>query len=105
SSSSTASSSNASGAPTSYKWKKTFEATAYTGGGTTASGLAAKVGRIAVDPRVIPLGSQLYVSGYGYCVAADTGGAIKGNIVDLYFNTYSECVNFGRKNVTVYLVD
>lgn len=104
SSSSSASSSNASDAPTSYKWKKTFEATAYTGGGTTASGLAAKVGRVAVDPKVIPLGSELYISGYGYCTAADTGGAIKGNIVDLYFNTYSECVNFGRRNVTVYFI-
>lgn len=103
-SSSSSTSSSSTGAPTSYKWKKTFEATAYTGGGTTASGLAAKVGRVAVDPKVIPLGSELYISGYGYCVAADTGGAVKGNIVDLYFNTYSECINFGRRNVTVYLI-
>lgn len=78
-----------------------MEATAYSGGGTTASGLAARVGRVAVDPRVIPLGTKLYISGYGYCVAADTGGAIKGNRVDLYFNTESECIQFGRRQVTV----
>lgn len=88
-----------------------MQATAYYGGGITASGLPAAVGRVAVDPRVIPLGTRMYIETadgsliYGYAVAADTGGAIKGNIVDLYFNTYQECVNFGRRAVKVYILD
>jgi 3D (Asp-Asp-Asp) domain-containing protein len=68
------------------------------------------VGYVAVDPKVIPLGSKLYIttpSGnivYGMAVAADTGGAIKGNKIDLYYNTYSECVQFGRRTCTVYVL-
>ncbi len=74
------------------------------GYGITASGIRAQYGVVAVDPRVIPLGTKLYVEGYGYCVAADTGGAIKGNKIDLCFNSYSEAVNYGRKNVMVYVL-
>ncbi len=74
------------------------------GYGITASGIRACYGVVAVDPRVIPLGTRLYVEGYGYCIAADTGGAIKGNKIDLCFNSYSEAVNYGRKNVTVYIL-
>ncbi|MCD7778759.1 MAG: G5 domain-containing protein [Clostridiales bacterium] len=74
------------------------------GYGITASGIKAQYGVVAVDPRVIPLGTKLYVEGYGYCVAADTGGAIKGNKIDLCFNSYSEAVNYGRRNVTVYVL-
>ncbi|MGN1031183.1 MAG: 3D domain-containing protein [Butyricicoccaceae bacterium] len=91
-------------APVSASRVITMEATAYSGGGTTASGMAAAVGRVAVDPRVIPLGTRLYISGYGYCVAADTGGAIKGNRVDLYFNSNSQCIQFGRRQVKVYVL-
>lgn len=92
----------------------TCESTAYTSdrgdsGTTTATGL--KVSRdpngystVAVDPRVIPLGTKLYIEGYGLAIAADTGGAIKGNIVDVYFNTYEECVNWGRRYVNVYIL-
>lgn len=89
------------------------EATAYTCPGyvgTTATGTTARVGAIAVDPRVIPLGSKLYIVTndgayiYGYCTAEDTGGAIKGNIVDLYFNTWDECIQFGRRACTVYVL-
>ncbi len=89
------------------------EATAYTCvgyTGTTATGTTARVGAIAVDPRVIPLGSRLYIVTndgayiYGYCTAEDTGGAIKGNIVDLYFNTWDECIQFGRRACTVYVL-
>lgn len=90
----------------------TVEATAYSGGGITASGMAAQVGRIAVDPRVIPLGSRLYITSadgtswvYGTAVAADTGGAIKGNRIDLYFNSESECINFGRRSAKVYVLN
>lgn len=93
-----------SGAPGSASRVIRMEATAYSGGGTTASGLAARVGRVAVDPRIIPLGTKLYISGYGHCVAADTGGAIKGNRVDLYFNSESQCIQFGRRQVTVYVL-
>ena len=70
----------------------------------TASGMAAAVGRVAVDPRVIPLGTRLYIEGYGYAVAADTGGAIKGNRIDLYMDSESACNSFGRRNVTVHVL-
>lgn len=71
----------------------------------TATGVRAKRGIIAVDPRIIPLGTSLYVSGYGRGLAADTGGAIKGNSVDLCFDTYEEAVKFGRRRVEVYILD
>jgi 3D (Asp-Asp-Asp) domain-containing protein len=53
------------------------------GSGTTATGTGVYKGIVAVDPRVIPLGTRMFIPGYGYGVAADTGGAIKGNIIDL----------------------
>lgn len=86
-----------------YTRKETFEATAYTGGGRTASGTRARVGEIAVDPRVIPLGTTVYVEGFGVRVAEDTGGAIKGHIIDIYMSSGAECRRWGRRNVTVYL--
>lgn len=79
--------------------------------GITASGMKACYGTVAVDPRVIPLGTRLYIEAsdgsfvYGECIAADTGGAIKGNKVDLFFPSHSEALNFGRKNVDVYILD
>lgn len=81
------------------------------GYGITASGMQARVGVVAVDPRVIPLGTRLYIEAvdgswvYGYAVAGDTGGAIKGNRIDLFFNTRSECVQFGRRTARVYILD
>jgi len=78
--------------------------------GITATGTRAKVGTIAVDPRYIPLGTKVYVEGlygaknYGYAVAEDTGGAIKGEIIDLYFNTHRETVNWGRQQVNIYIL-
>lgn len=81
------------------------------GYGITASGTYAQYGTVAVDPRVIPLGTRMFIESadgsfvYGYCVAEDTGGAIKGNKVDLFFNTNSECMQFGRRNVNVYILD
>ena len=91
----------------------TASATAYTAkaGAHTASGRVVSVGCVAVDPKVIPLGSKLYITTtngkivYGMAVAADTGGAIKGNKVDLFYNTYNECVQFGRRNCTVYVLN
>ena len=62
-----------------------MKATAYSGGGYCANGKRCKVGRVAVDPNVVPLGTWLYVKGYGFCQACDTGGAIKGKRIDLYF--------------------
>lgn len=81
--------------------------TAYNGdgwGNMTASGMTTFVGMVAVDPKVIPLGTVLYVEGYGLAIAGDTGGAIKGNKIDLFFNTKSECTQFGRRPKTVYVL-
>lgn len=86
------------------------ESTAYTGGGRTATGTVpvrapGGISTVAVDPSVIPLGTLLYVDGYGYAVAEDTGGAIKGNIIDVYVNTQDEGIQWGRKyNIAVYIV-
>jgi 3D (Asp-Asp-Asp) domain-containing protein len=85
------------------------EATGYApnvdGVGTrTATGDQAGYGIIAVDPRVIPLGTKLYVPGYGFGVAADTGGAIKGNRIDLCYNTGDEAIQWGRRDVTITIV-
>jgi 3D (Asp-Asp-Asp) domain-containing protein len=91
-----------------------LEATAYYpgpnnyGGGvgpTTAIGMSARYGVVAVDPSVIRLGSHLHIDGYGYAVAGDTGGAIRGNRIDLCFNTYDEAIGFGRRTVKVYILD
>ena len=80
--------------------------TAYTGGGVTATGISCVrkpfgLSTIAVDPDVIPFNSAVYVEGYGYAIAADCGGAIKGNKIDVYFDSESECSNWGVRNVTV----
>lgn len=72
--------------------------------GYTFTGLRAQKGIIAVDPSVIPLGTRLYVPGYGEGLAADIGGAIKGNKIDLFYPTYQEAINWGRRKVTVYIL-
>lgn len=59
---------------------------------------------IAVDPSVIPLGSMVEVSGYGIAIAGDTGGAIKGNIIDCHFSTVEQCIQWGRRSVTVTII-
>ena len=91
-----------------------LEATAYYsgpnnyGGGIgprTAIGLLAQRGVVAVDPSVIPLGSHLFIDGYGYAIAGDTGGAIQGMRIDLCFNSYDEAISFGRRTVKVYILD
>lgn len=90
---------------TASSYKITVVATAYAPGAgagyITATGARARKGIIAVDPRVIPLGTKIYVPGYGYGIAADTGGAIKGNRIDVCFNTRQEAVNWGRRTVTI----
>lgn len=59
---------------------------------------------IAVDPRVIPIGTRVFVEGYGYATAEDTGGAIKGNKIDVYLHTVADCYNWGRRTVNVYIL-
>ncbi|MEI7833712.1 MAG: 3D domain-containing protein [bacterium] len=80
-----------------------MEATAYTPWdpgcyGKTCTGDIARRGVIAVDPRVIPLGTRVYVEGYGMAVALDTGGAIKGNIIDVCVDTNAEANRWGRQH-------
>lgn len=87
-----------------YTKKITVKAYSYTGGGRTASGKPAAVGRIAVDPSVIPLGTKVYVEGYGFAEACDTGGNIKGNTIDVYFNSTSQCYSWGCRHVTIYIL-
>ncbi len=107
-----------------YDRKVTMEATAYTAGfestgkrpgdpgyGVTRSGTRVRPGVVAVDPRVIPLGTKLYVESldgtrsYGYSTAEDTGGAIKGNRIDLYFENLGAAQRYGRRDVRVYILD
>ena len=104
-------------ATTRYSYVLDMLATAYTygengpWGNVTATGKPVQVGRVAVDPKVIPLGSRLYITYpngnvcYGFAVAEDTGGAIKGNRIDLFFETRDEVYSFGRRNVKVYVLD
>lgn len=100
---------NRGGESINYKEKLNCVATAYSGDRTTATGRSpvrnpGGMSTIAVDPSFIPLGSKVYVEGYGYAIAADTGGAIKGNIIDLFLNSSSECWSWGRRPVTVLVV-
>ncbi len=110
----------ASGQTLTYSRKIQVTATAYDtspgengGYSRTALGLKPGYGIVAVDPRVIPLGTKLYIESpdggaswsYGVCIAGDTGGAIKGNRIDLCYNTQGECIQFGRRSATVYVLD
>ncbi len=94
-----------------YTKELTLEATAYTDipgdrwEGITASGMPTFVGMVAVDPKVIPLGTILYVEDYGIAIANDVGGAIKGYDIDLFMNTSKEVYNFGRRNKQVYILE
>ncbi len=78
--------------------------------GQTATGMKPAYGVVAVDPRVIPLGTKLYIEAvdgswvYGYAIAGDTGGAIKGNKIDLFYHTAAECRQFGRRQAKVYIL-
>lgn len=99
-----------SGSPLKYKKKLVVQSTAYALHGTTATGVKpvynpGGISTIAVDPRVIPLGSLVYVEGYGLARAADTGGAIKGNIIDVYFTSNERCIQWGRRyGLNAYIV-
>lgn len=97
----------------SYSKVLTGSATAYTAssGALTSTGVPAYVGGVAVNPNIIPYGSKLYIVAdgytYGYATAVDTGGALMSGtaLVDLYMSTYDECINFGRRNVKVYILN
>ena len=86
-----------------YSRKLVVKAYAYTGGGRTAMGTRARVGEIAVDPSVIPLGTNVYIEGVGPRRAEDTGGNIKGNTIDIYMDTQSQCLSWGARYVTIYI--
>jgi len=80
-------------------------ATAYSLDGRTATGTRPGPGTVAVDPAVIPLGTRLYVEGYGYGRAEDVGSAIKGNRVDVYFEDPDRARQWGRRKVKVYILE
>lgn len=96
------------------KYKKVIrgKATAYCTGTTCSTGVRAMPGRVAVDPREIPYGTKMYIVSsdgkwhYGYATASDTGGFIHNSntVVDLYMRSYNDCVNFGRRNVDIYIL-
>lgn len=102
------------GATVAYSQVLTGSGTAYTApaGAGTATGVLAYHGGVAVNPNIIPYGSKLYIVStdgsfvYGYATAVDTGGALMDGsaIVDCFYNTYDECVNFGRRDVNVYVL-
>ena len=81
----------------------TVTSTGYALKGTTAIGLPVQAGVVAVDPNVIPLGTRMTIPGYGDGVAADTGSAVKGAIIDLWFPTVEEALAWGRRTVTITL--
>ena len=81
----------------------TVVATGYTGNGSTATGAPTGWGVVAVDPGVIPLGTRMEIPGYGSGVAADTGGAIQGATIDLWFPTVEQARLWGRRTVTITL--
>jgi len=103
----------ANGVPTNYKKAINAKATAYCiPGGTTSTGEKVRTGYIAVDPNEIPYGTEMYIVSadgkrvYGYCIAADTGGFINSTdwTVDLYMDTEQECVNWGRRDIIIYIL-
>lgn len=94
---------------TKFKHRLYVDATAYSPqdpgcGGTTATGVAVRKGIIAVDPNIIPLGTTVYIPGYGKAVAADIGGSVKHNVIDIAFDNRSEALQFGRKSLFIYIM-
>jgi 3D (Asp-Asp-Asp) domain-containing protein len=86
-------------APRAYKLK--VDAVAYSLPGSTALGVPVRKGVVAVDPKLIPLGTKLHVPGYGPGLAADVGYAIKGRVIDLWFPSTAKARNWGRRTVTI----
>ncbi|MFV0520500.1 MAG: 3D domain-containing protein [Lachnospirales bacterium] len=101
-----------------YKTSLVMNASAYTAGaestgksvgdsgyGVTATGKKAEKGVVAVDPDTIPLGTKMYIEGYGLAIAADTGGSIDGHKIDVFYDNLSDALVFGRKKVNVYILE
>ena len=94
-----------------YSKKMLCNATAYYGGTSTATGHPVGVGVIAVDPKVIPYRTRMFIRSwngsrtYGIGTAYDCGGAVKGNIIDLWMPSYADCVSWGRRNVDCWILD
>lgn len=74
-------------------------------GTRTATGTPLRRGVIAVDPAVIPLGTRVFIPGYGEAVAEDVGGNIRGNVIDIAFDTHYEAIVFGRQNIEIFILD
>jgi 3D (Asp-Asp-Asp) domain-containing protein len=81
----------------------TVTATGYSMPGHTSTGLPVGAGVVAVDPSVIPLGTRMTIPGYGEGVAADTGSAVTGNTIDLWFPTLADALAWGRRTITITL--
>ena len=105
---------DANGVPVKYKSKMTVRATAYTHtGNRTSTGVWPQPGHIAVNPKIIPYGTKMFIKTvdgkyiYGYAVAADTGGFIKKHPtgIDLFMNTERQCVNFGVRKAEIYILE
>src|ERR671912_24427 len=79
----------------------TVTVTGYSIRGRTATGIPTAPGVVAVDPAVIPLGTRLTIPGYGEGIAADTGGAVQGNTIDVWFPTHAQALAWGRRTVTI----
>lgn len=95
--------------PKNYLKKLSLQATAYTSqdpgcGSLTKREHYLRKGLVAVDPKIIPLGTRLYIEGYGYAIADDIGSAIKGNKIDLAYENRKDAFTFGRKTVTVFVL-
>lgn len=93
-----------------YSRKMNVEATAYTlaegsGTGLTSIGIVPYEGIVAVDPSVIPYYTKMYVPGYGIAMAGDCGGAIQGHIIDLYMEDWNRAMRWGRRDVTIYILE
>lgn len=80
-------------------------ATAYTGYSTTSTGQKPVWGTIAVDPKIIPYGTKVYIPQFGRTfIANNTGGAIKENKIDIFMNTKKECYNWGRRTIEIQIL-
>ena len=93
-----------------YRSAMQAETSAYTlaegsGTGLTATGIVPYHGIVAVDPDVIPYGTRMYIPGYGFAMAGDCGGDINGNRIDLFMDSYSDAIAWGRRDVTVYFLE